>query len=118
MKSDNPIVQKAFAFALRIIKLHRHLVDVHKEYTLSREVLISGTHIGMHVVDAVHGESGDSFTNNMALALQKTSRTEYWLLLIQFAGYLNDTEFESIEADRVELSKMLTSIVKTRRRNA
>lgn len=49
----------------------------------------------------------------MAKALRRADETEYWLQLIHFAGYINDKEFESIEADRKELAKMLTKIVKT-----
>jgi four helix bundle protein len=111
--TDNPIVVKAFAFALRIVKLSRYLAEEHKEFTLSREVLSAGTTIGKFVVAAVGGESRESFIGNMAKALQKADETEYWLKLIQFAEYINDKEYDSMEADRKELARMLTKIVKT-----
>src|SRR5437763_154169 len=95
---DNPIVVKSFAFAMRIIKLYRYLVEEHKEYTLSRELLISGTHIGKHVKQAISGESSETFVTQMATALRKSSETEYWLQLILFAGYINEKEFESVDA--------------------
>lgn len=47
--SENPIVAKSFAFALRIVKLSRYLADEYKEFTLSRELLVAGTNIGKHV---------------------------------------------------------------------
>lgn len=115
--SENPIVIKSFAFALRIVKLCRYLMDEHKEYTMSRELLSSGTNIGRYVKAAVSGESRDSFVTNMGRALQKADETEYWLQLIHFAGFLNEKEFESIEADRKELAKMLTNIIKTSKQN-
>jgi len=111
--SENPILTKSFAFALRIIKLSRYLADEHKEFTLSREVLSSGTNIGRCVKEAVSGESSDAFTSNMARALRHADVTEYWLQLIRFAELINDREFNSLEADRKELAKMLTRIVKT-----
>ncbi len=111
--SENPIVVKSFAFALRIVKLCRYLVDEHKEFTLSRELLSAGTNIGRFVKGGVSGESRDSFITNMGRALQKADETEYWLQLIHFAGFLNEKEFESIETDRKELAKMLTKIVKS-----
>lgn len=113
IQSDNPIVIKSFAFALRIIKLCRYLMDEHKEFTLSRELLSSGTNIGKFVISAVGGESRESFTVNMGKALQKADETDYWLKLIHFAEYINEKEYASIEADRKELAKMLTNIVKT-----
>lgn len=53
----------------------------------------------------------------MARALQRADETEYWLVLIHYAGLLKDHEVESIEADRKELAKMLTSIVKTSKKD-
>jgi len=38
--------------------------------------------------------------------------------LIRFAGMITDREFDSVEADRKELAKMLTKIVKTSKGNA
>lgn len=113
--SDNPILVKSFAFALRIVKLSRHLADEHKEFTLSRELLSSGANIGRFVKEAVSGESSDAFVSNMGKALRHADVTEYWLQLIQFAELINDREYDSMEADRKELAKMLTAIVKTSR---
>lgn len=113
---ENPIVSKALAFALRMVKLSRYLADEHKEFTLSREILTSGTSIGKFVILAESGESLESFVTNMAKALQRVDETEYWLILILYADLLKDNEHQSIESDRKELAKMLTSIVKTSKR--
>ena len=74
--NENPIVTKSFAFALRIIKLSRYLADEHKEFTLSRELLIAGTNLGKHVKEAVSGESRDDFPVFMAKALRRADETE------------------------------------------
>ena len=42
---DNVVLEKSFAFALRIVALYRYIVDVEKEYVLSNELLVSGTGI-------------------------------------------------------------------------
>lgn len=116
--TDNPILVKTFAFSMRIIKLYRHLVDEHREYILSKELLVAGTHIGKHVKEAVNAESRQSFTNEMGFALRKASETEYWLQLIHFAEFINEKEFESIDTDRLEIFKMLMKITKTSRERA
>lgn len=51
----------------------------------------------------------------MAKALQHADVTEYWLQLIHFAELIKDREYDSVEADRKEIAKMLTKIVKTSR---
>ena len=91
--TENPIVKKSFDFALRIVKLCRYLHDEHKEFTMSRELLSSGTRIGRDVKAAVTGDSRESFIANMARGLQRADETEYWLALIHFAGLINEKEF-------------------------
>lgn len=115
--NENPVLDKSFAFALRIISLYRYLVEEKKEFLLSKELLIAGTHIGKHVKEAVNAESRQIFINEMSVARRKASETEYWLQLLHKAHFLNDKEFRSIESDREPLIKMLTSIVKTSKTN-
>lgn len=114
---DNPILEKSFNFALRIIKLNRYLIEEKQEFTLSKELLMSGTHIGKHIKEAVDAESREVFIREMGIARRKASETEYWLQLLFYAKLLNDIEFNSIEKDRVEIIKMLTSIVKSSKEN-
>lgn len=115
---ENPVVTKSFAFALRIVKLYRHLVAEKQEYVLSKELLISGTNIGKHVKGAVNAEGKPVFISEMGIARRKASETEYWLQLLLFGEFISQREFDSIEADRQELHKILTSIVMTSRENA
>ena len=114
---ENPIVAKAFAYALRTVKLYRFLVDEKKEYTLSKELLNSGTGIGKHVVGAVNGETKQRFTLEMGVAYRITSENEYWLYLLHFGEYLSENQLKSMDADRIELSKMLSRITITARSN-
>ncbi|MGD9563966.1 MAG: four helix bundle protein [Pyrinomonadaceae bacterium] len=114
---DNPIVAKSFAYALRIVKLYRYLVDEKREFTLSKDLLVSGTHVGKHVMEAVNAESKQRFTMEMGAALRKASENEYWLHLLHFSEYLSLKELESMDTDRIELSKMLTKITVTSRTN-
>jgi hypothetical protein len=45
MKKDNLILNKTYSFALRIIKMYKYLIEVKKEFVLSKQVLRSGTSI-------------------------------------------------------------------------
>lgn len=113
----NIVVEKSFDFALRIVKLYRYLVDEKNEYTLSKELLLAGTHIGKHVKEAVGAESRDVFVSEFGKARRKASETEYWLQLISHAGLINEREYESIENDRLELIKLISSIFSKARNN-
>ena len=53
MKTDNVVREKSYAFALRIIKLYKYLVENKKEYVLAKQLLRSGTSIGANVEEAI-----------------------------------------------------------------
>ncbi len=113
----NIVLEKSFAFALRIARLYRYLVDEKKEYVLSKELLVAGTHVGKHVKEAVSAESRQVFVNEFGTARRKISETEYWLQLLLHAELLTSAEYESIEADRVEIAKLINAIISTSRKN-
>lgn len=111
--SQSIVLEKAFAFALRIVKVYQYLCEEKREYVLSKELLVAGTNIGKHVKEATAAESRSVFTQEMAIALRKSSETEYWLELLYKADFLSEKQFESINKDRGEIFAMLTKIVKT-----
>ena len=114
---ENPILEKSFAFALRIVKLYRYLVEEKKEFVLSKELLVAGTHIGKHVKAAVNAESRPTFATEMGIARRKASETQYWLQLLLFGDFITERENDSMESDRSEIFKILTSITITSRGN-
>jgi four helix bundle protein len=62
---ENPIRDKSFAFALRVVKLAKYLEHEKKEFVLSRQALRSGTAIGALVREAEHAESKADFIHKM-----------------------------------------------------
>ena len=114
---NNIVLEKSFAFALRIVALYRYLVEEKKEYVLSKELLVAGTGIGRHVKEAVFAESRDVFVNEFGIARRKSADAEYWLQLLAHAGLLKENEFVSIDADRIEVTKLISSIRATAKKN-
>ncbi len=49
---ENVILTKTYDFALRIIKLHKYLNQDKNEYTLSKQIIKSGTSIGANSEEA------------------------------------------------------------------
>ena len=113
MKEDNLIIDKSKAFAIRIIRLYQHLAAEHKEYTLSKQVLKSGTSIGANVREASSAQSKADFIAKMQIALKEASETEYWIELLTETDYISEKAGKSLIADCKELLKMITAIIKT-----
>ncbi|KAF2518604.1 four helix bundle protein [Flavobacterium salilacus subsp. salilacus] len=112
MKTDNVIQQKSYVFAIRIVKLYKYLVEDHKEFVLSKQLLRSGTSIGANVEEAIGGQSRKDFASKLAIAYKEGRETHYWLRLLH-TGYLNESQFNSLIANAEELLKIMGSIQKT-----
>ena len=110
---DQTVEQKSFLFAVRIVNLSKHLRQTKKEYTLSKQLLRSGTSIGANIAEAEQAQSKADFISKMSIALKEAVETNYWLRLLQATDHLSETEFSSIYRDCRELEKMLTAIIKT-----
>jgi len=111
--SKNVIVEKSKTFAVRIIRLYQHLSSEKKEFTLSKQVLKSGTSIGANVREAHRGQSKKDFIAKMNIALKEAAETEYWLELLHETDYIDADSFESIYRDCNELNKLLITIIKS-----
>ena len=53
------------------------------------------------------------FISKLSIALKESDETEYWLKNLHQTGIINDIEFESLHNDNIEITKMLTSSIKT-----
>ncbi len=113
----SPLEEKSFNLALRIVKLSEYLKVEKKEYTLSKQILRSGTNPCAMVHESFNAESSLDYIHKLAIALKETGETQYWLKLLYYSGYLSEPEFKSIFEDAVEVGKMLTSSIKTKKRN-
>ena len=108
---------KSFRFAIRIVNLYKYLCEDKKEYVLSQQILRSGTSVGAMVREAEHSESKADFIHKIAIAQKEINETIYWLELLMETENISSKEFESINADAVEIIKLITSSIKTAKSN-
>ncbi len=111
----NVVYEKAFKFAVRIVKLSESLVKEKREFIISKQIMRSGTSIGANIKEALQAHSKKDFLYKMNIALKEASETEYWIELLIETRYIDDKLGQSILADCIELNKMLIAIVKTTR---
>lgn len=109
---DNIIETKSFDFAVRIVKLYKHLCEEKHEFVLSKQLLRSGTSIGANVEEAQKAQTNPDFNAKMNIALKEANETEYCLKLLHKTEYLTDKEFASIETNINEIIAILVSICK------
>ena len=107
------LLEKSEAFAGRIIKMYQYLTSQKNERVISKQVLKSGTSIGANITESRNAQSTADFINKLNIALKEADETNYWLKSLYLGKYINEKEYQSIQADCDELIRMLTSSIKT-----
>lgn len=117
MKNENILKTKSYNFARRIIKLFKYLNDEKREFILSKQALRSGTGVGALVREAEYAQSKADFISKLSIALKEANETDYWLSLLKDEEYIAEENYQGISKDCVELIKLLTSTIKTTKKN-
>lgn len=113
-KKDGKIQELSYDFACRITRLFQYLTEdaEYKEFIISKQVYRSGTSVGANVREAHHAQSNADFLSKMSIASKEADETDYWLNLLHDNGYLNDSQFLSMNEDCQRVNRLLSSIVK------
>lgn len=110
---ENVLADKSKLFALRIIKLCRYLNESKREYTLTKQLLRSGTSIGANAKEGAYAQTKADLITKLFIAQKECAETEYWLELLHESGYVPDEDFRGIHADCQELMRILVASTKT-----
>lgn len=110
---NNIVQEKSYQFAVRIVKLYKYLCDEKREFTLSKQLLRSGTSIGANIEEAIGGQSEKDFFAKLTISYKEARETHYWLRLLTDTEYLTNDESESLIKDVEELLRIIGSIQKT-----
>lgn len=109
---ENIIIEKSYAFALRIVGLYKFLIGK-KEFVLSKQILRRGTSIGANIHEAIASESKRDFIHKLSIAAKEARETSYWLNLLKDGKFVSLEEFTKLYGLCNELNKILTSIILT-----
>jgi len=114
-EKENVVLERAFSFAVRIVKLHKYLVEKHRAYSLADQLLRAGTSIGANVTEAQDAQSRKDFIAKLSIALKEAKESRYWIELLVATEYLDPeaTHVVSLKKDTAELIRLLTAIIKS-----
>lgn len=111
------VLDRAEAFALRIVKVHHYLVNVKHEKIHSSQVNRSGTAIAALIAEAEFAQSRADFVNKLHIALKEANETKTWLNLLYNSGYFTTVMYESLMSDLNPIIYMLIAIIKKTKQN-
>jgi len=111
MKKDHSkdmIIQQSIEFSLLVIKYVEELESKNK-HVLAKQVLISGTGIGAHIIGARSADNEKDFIHRMKEADKAAHDTWYWFYLCeQSEGY---GFHKTLTTQLDELMKLISAVV-------
>ena len=113
--SDKPqeVGERAFEFAVRVVKLCRRLEKTGGvSRTLANQLLRSGTSIGANLEESKGGQSRADYLTKVSISLKEARETHYWLRLLIAAELIPETQLASLLDESSQLIAILTTIVK------
>ncbi len=112
------IIKQSFVFAVQIVNLYKFLSKEKKEYTLSRQLLRSGTAIGALAREAQNAESKADFVHKLGIAQKECDESIYWLELLLATEFIKKEEFNIHFNKATSLLKMIRSAIITTKSNS
>jgi four helix bundle protein len=73
---ESKVYDKAYKFAIRIVKGYKYLCENKQEYVLSKQLLRSGTSIGANIAEANGAISQADFRAKMSIAYKECLETK------------------------------------------
>lgn len=107
------IRNRAFAYALRAIKLYQALQEQKNGagWILGKQYLRSATSIGANIEEAQSGESRADFIHKYGIAQKEAKESLYWLRLLGESGILPTNRLASVTRKTEELFAVITAII-------
>lgn len=111
------IKDKSYAFAVRIVNLYKHLKKQKNEFEISKQLLRSGTSVAANVREAINAQSNADFIHKLSISQKEVNETMFWLELLKDTEFIAEEEFDDIYDDAMQVYKIITSIIITKKQN-
>ena len=108
----NVIREKSYSFAIKIVLFCQKLPSQYN-FTLSNQLLRSGTSIGANIEEAGGAYSKKEFRAKLGIAYKEARETKYWLRLLKDTDISPASEIDPLISDVGEIIKILVSILKS-----
>ncbi len=105
--------ERTKAFALRIIRLSRALPNRPEGWVLGKQVLRSGTSVGVQYREACRARSCAEFVSKLESALQELDETAYWLELLAEAEIISGERLAALQGEADELIAIFITSINT-----
>ena len=111
---NNQILDLSFEFAIEIVQFCEYLDEL-KKYSISNQLIWSGTSIGANIFESQHAESKSDFIHKMKIASKEAAETYYWLKICEALD--NYSEIHELLEKLITIQKLLSTIISRAKAN-
>ncbi|MBE6809408.1 MAG: four helix bundle protein [Ruminococcaceae bacterium] len=115
--AESIMLDNAKDFAVEIVNLCNHIKENKKEYTLTTQLMRSGTSIGANIHESKYAHSTADFVSKMQIALKECYESEYWLEILSRTGYIEEQQYKRTVNNCGQIRRMLISSINKVKRN-
>jgi four helix bundle protein len=119
MSASRDIQERVMEYALRVIRLYRHLQQQKDDAgrVLGRQLLRSSTSIGANITEAKSGESRADFIHKYSIAQKEARESLYWLKLLLKSESTPAERLQPLIDESNELIAIITTIIVRTKKN-
>jgi four helix bundle protein len=107
--------ERTRAFALRVIRLYSTLPKSPAPQVFGLQILRAATSVGAHYAESCRSRSKPDFVSKIEVAMQELEETDYWLYLLEDAGYVPKKKLLALHHEISELLAIFVVMVKNSR---
>jgi four helix bundle protein len=110
------IRERAFQFAVRVVRAVRRLPDDTASRVLAHQLTKAATSVGANVEEADGAESRRDFIHKLSIARKEARETRYWLRIVRAS--VPHEEWASLQGESEEIARIISAIIGSAKRNA
>ena len=107
-----PITERSFEFAVRIVKLCQFLDEKRGvPRVMGPQILRSGTSVGANVEEAQGAQSKADFNSKMSIALKEARETHFRLRILGAASVVPKNRLDPLVQEADEIQRIIGAII-------
>ena len=114
--AESKLRTQSMDFAVSIIELVKELKGK-RESIISNQIGRSGTSIGANIREAQYAHGKADFIAKMQIALKEANETGYWLELLSRTQYIDQVQYQRLDAACTSIRVMLVASIRTAKEN-
>lgn len=114
---ESILQKKSFDFAANIVLFYKKYSKSHRDNTISKQLLRSGTSVGANINEAMFGNSKNDFISKLHISLKECGESIYWIKLLKQTVLLSEQEANKLLQQAEEIKRLLVASLNTAKKN-